>query len=142
MFIPKDKSEIFTDASEYEALIKTGVGIFNENIPFFLKSVRTLDVIVALTSKGNIYSAVVHYDRANEDNPTLLQMKENDDTEIVKYIAMYAMGGYDFGPSDFRKKLIELNPKNLEAEMLLTTECGFVKRKVKQIQVQRNETDC
>lgn len=133
MFIPKNKSEIFTDTSEYDMLIKTGVDIFNKNTAFFTRSIRSLGVFVALTSKGNIYSAILHYDRATEDNPTLLQMKENEDTEIVKYIAMYAMGGYDFGPWDFRQKLIELNPNNLEAEMLLTTECGFVKRKLKNI---------
>ena len=133
MFIPNDKSEIFFDTSEYDDLIRIGVDIFNENAGYFVRCIRTLDLFIALTSKGNIYSTVIHYDRASEDNPILLQMKENNDTEIVKYIAMHAMGGYDFGPFDFRQKLIELNQKNLEAEMLLSSENGFVKRKLKDI---------
>lgn len=133
MFIPKDESEVFFDTSEYDELIKIGVDIFNQNAGYFVRCIRTLDLFVALTSKGNIYTTVIHYDRVREDNPILLEMKENNDTEIVRYIAMHAMGGYDFAPFDFIQKLIELNPKNLEAEMLLTAECGFVKRKLKDI---------
>lgn len=133
MFIPNDESEVFFDTSEYADLIKIGVDIFNQNAGYFARCIRTLDLFVALTSKGNIYTTVIHYDWVREDNPILFEMKENNDTEIVRYIAMHAMGGYDFAPFDFRQKLIELNPNNLEAEMLLTTECGFVKRKLKDI---------
>ena len=128
MHIPNDIREITTEIDEFKSLIEVARADMASHPAFPQESIK-YEAFAAESEKGNIYHAVLELTE-NEGEELIARMKENDDTRIVRYVSLFGDLHCDFGGYELRKKLIELNPDNNGAIMLLTSDKGFTKRTV------------
>ena len=126
MHIPNDEREITNEIDEFKLLIEAARADMVSH-PAFPQECIKYEAFAAESEKGNIYHAVLELNQ-NEGDELIAQMKENDDTQIIRYVSLFWDVYCWFGGHDFRKRLIELNPDNNGAMMLLTSDNGYVKR--------------
>lgn len=74
------------------------------------------DLIYVLAVHGCHHPYIVLNDQFEE---TLARMKEHGHTQVVKIVAMFRPDSIDVPSFAFRKRLLELDKKNSEAEILL-----------------------
>lgn len=128
MHIPNDIREITTEIDEFKPLIEAARADMASHPAFPQESIK-YEAFAAESEKGNIYHAVLELTQ-DEGDELIARMKENDDTRIVRYVSLFGDVHCDFGGYELRKRLIELNPDNNGAIMLLTSDKGFTKRTV------------
>ncbi len=79
-------------------------------------------VIVLLSSKGNVYKQIIQNaiseDESDEEN-IITTLKKARDTRIVKLVAVWQNRGIDHPSYRLKRKLCDLNRENINAEMLV-----------------------
>ena len=79
-----------------------------------------LQVTVLLTYSNHFYVAV------NDVDGTICEkMKQTNDTRVIKVLTMWKDGSIDLPSFDFRDALIQMDERNLNAEMILNGMGGY-----------------
>ena len=98
------------------------------------KNFNNGQIIVMLSSKGNLYFAIITdictMCEPDRDIALLEELSQVNDAHIEKLICMWAGGGFDIPSYTFRKKLCAINEKNSNAEMLLCSENVYIKKTI------------
>jgi len=117
----------------YIELVKYAERIFAAD-----KSARLVAAVA--TEKGNVIGftdmadeAVDNFDRIKQENRFLHSLAECGETVISCGLFLWKSGELDIPSANFRKRLVELNSANLEAEFLLRGGNGFVPRKLREM---------
>ncbi|MBE6573282.1 MAG: helix-turn-helix transcriptional regulator [Ruminococcaceae bacterium] len=129
---PGDIENLISDISDYDILTQYAKADM-ENHPTFSQQYFTLEAVVIETAKGNIYHSVLDWKNEEETDALLSQLQNNEDREISRYICMFGITDYQMGYVEFRRKLIKLHENNGNAETILTSDGGYVKKKLKDL---------
>ena len=90
-------------------------------------------VIVLKTAKENLYCfanhGIMNGDTADEGR-FVQMLRDTDDTEVRCLVAVWKNGCVDLPSMHFRCALLELDPRNGEAAVLLRSENGYTMRTV------------
>jgi len=94
---------------------------------------KMTQVIVVLTANEKIYTKFLDYGNKfvqEEEEHFLDTLKATTDTEVKKMVCMWSEGSLDFPAYSLREKLIQINPQNESAEILLNGYDGFIVKTV------------
>lgn len=101
---------------ELFAIANAELAILNEKI----ERLPDPQVIVLLTDRNRFYVA------ANDVDGTICEaMKREKDTKVIRILAMWKDGSVDLPSFDFRDALIQMDERNLNAEMILNGMGGY-----------------
>lgn len=129
---PNDKENIINDISDYDILTQYAKADMADH-PAFSQQYIMAEAVVIETAKGNIYHSVLDWETEEKTDALLAQLQDNDDTEVVKYICMFGINDYEMGHIEFERKLIKLHENNGDAETVLTSDGGYIKKKLKDL---------
>ncbi len=117
------KSEL-QKLESFKNLIETAKSDMASHPAFFPQERIRYTAFAAETEKGNIYHTILDCYVDNEDE-VIEQMKQNDDTRIIRFICMSGENEYYLGSHKLREKLRRLHPENGNTVQLYTDPGGY-----------------
>ena len=100
------------------------------------KNLNNGQIIVMLSSKGNLYFAIITdictMCEPDRDIALLEELSQVNDAHIEKLLCMWAGGGFDIPSYTFRKKLCQIDTRNSDAKMLLLGEYSLIEKTIVQ----------
>ena len=87
-------------------------------------------VTVVLTNNDNIYVTV-----NDVDGSFCQELKQNNDTNVVKILTMWKDGSIDLPSYSLRKALVKMNKDNINADVLLQGKERYIIKKISEIMV-------
>ncbi len=100
--------------------------------PAFPQKLIKYAAFAAESAKGNLYHSILDLNSDDEDI-LIEQMKQNDDTRIIRFVSMLCDDECDIGSHKIREKLRKLHPENGNTELLRTAHYGHVWHKLKEV---------
>lgn len=79
-------------------------------------------VIVLRTAKGDTYSC---FEGTDQEDALLNILRENNDTLISAMVSIWHNGNLDIPSLRLRKAVLNLNPRNAEAQIIVQTPVGI-----------------
>ncbi len=92
--------------------------------PAFPQKLIKYEAFAAESSKGNIYHSILDHNSDDEDK-VIAQMKQNDDTHIIRYVCMVCDDEGYIGSHKLRVKLRKLHPENGNTVLLWTASDAY-----------------
>ncbi|MBD5461392.1 MAG: hypothetical protein HDR26_10695 [Lachnospiraceae bacterium] len=93
-------------------------------------------IIAALSTCGNFYYKVIHNpltEELTDEKCFIEELVKNQDTQLKKFICLWANGNIDIPSFHFRKLLCDANCLTSETEILLQSVDGYIIKTYSQI---------